>query len=1040
MTRGPSQDRRRDANDESRATPPPSFPMTNPPLRFVSAQPDTPWFAWQTEVYLRNFLDLGIAADRVTALFAVERAETTTPELTRLQRRFPAVDIQVFTDERNARGRSYEPSIQPHLIERWLRTCPEAIEEPVFFHDSDVALRWLPDFDALQRHHPGACLLSDSDRYIGYDYLHDVCEKIRAERPELAEDDLLDRMCAVVGIDRATVRRHRGASGGAQYLLCGLGPDHWAKVYADSLALRELFNTYVDEHRLAHEAGHYLQVWTAGMWAYLWNLWAAGRETVVHPDLDFLFGVEDLDETSPILHMAGKTGPGQPGRFDKTDWHGLDPIEAVRVQPYVFDHHDPGSVAEAYGNAIRNAAGVPDPGRCPLTPARHWRLLSWGADRHELWDVEHLHLSFEEETTVIDRFSSGSAGPGFDVAHAFVDDDRFWGGRPHRPEGGRPELYLGVELDRPATPTAITLTHASLQHRSHLVVLQRSDDGTRWCSVRCVALTDDDRTQVVLYRSREPTAAPSWRLVADETAHGFAWDVSRLDLLVDDRPQTCTLSASGDAGPAFDVDRLTRGDGAWGGRRDGEGLLHLTASDPAGLALDRVVLEQGPDHWASSITVQRASGEGTWEPLRHFDDLAPGRNDLLLHDRPPMRKRPRPVRARPDPSPAGPTSPDPFADRRILVTIASYRDPEVAETVASAITRAAYPEHLRFAICHQFDEETRHALDRWGDDPRMVIDAVPYEESLGCCWARHRTFGHFDDEPYLLQIDAHTRFAARWDVRFIEMLESTGSDLPLLTTYPPKFTISADGAVEYDLEAGVQSLYVDEVSDDLITRQKTEMVRDCSAPGPSPTIAAGQIFTRGRFCRDVPYDPHLYFGGEEISLAARAHTSGYDLFHPNENLLWHLYDHDQPKHWDDHHRSEDHQRRTTERLRTLFQGDRRELGPYGLGSARTLASFERHAGIRLRPRPASDTTSLPIEIDQSVVEARDDYDAFVVVFLDGHGEEVARREVRDPTVLDRSRAVVTLHDLGTVLDSAIDYLVVPTRRDGAIGGVTLRRI
>ena len=43
---------------------------------------------------------------------------------------------------------------------------------------------------------------------------------------------------------------------------------------------------------------------------------------------------------------------------------------------------------------------------------------------------------------------------------------------------------------------------------------------------------------------------------------------------------------------------------------------------------------------------------------------------------------------------------------RIFVQIASYRDPDLAATVASALDMAAEPDRLRFGICHQYDDRT----------------------------------------------------------------------------------------------------------------------------------------------------------------------------------------------------------------------------------------------------------------------------------------------------------------------------------------------
>ena len=75
-----------------------------------------------------------------------------------------------------------------------------------------------------------------------------------------------------------------------------------------------------------------------------------------------------------------------------------------------------------------------------------------------------------------------------------------------------------------------------------------------------------------------------------------------------------------------------------------------------------------------------------------------------------------------------------------------------------------------------------------------------------------------------------------------------------------------------------------------------------------------------------PHDAEPAVAGEEISLAARAFTHGYDLYCPNENLIWHLYDHDHPKHWDDHddHRdAEGFIKLNALRLRLARERDRR---------------------------------------------------------------------------------------------------------------------
>ena len=49
-------------------------------------------------------------------------------------------------------------------------------------------------------------------------------------------------------------------------------------------------------------------------------------------------------------------------------------------------------------------------------------------------------------------------------------------------------------------------------------------------------------------------------------------------------------------------------------------------------------------------------------------------------------------------------------------------------------------------------------------------------------------------------------------------------------------------------------------------------------------LSAGFLFAPGTFVREVPYDPELYFLGEEAAMTLRAFTHGYDLFHPTRPL------------------------------------------------------------------------------------------------------------------------------------------------------------
>ncbi len=118
-------------------------------------------------------------------------------------------------------------------------------------------------------------------------------------------------------------------------------------------------------------------------------------------------------------------------------------------------------------------------------------------------------------------------------------------------------------------------------------------------------------------------------------------------------------------------------------------------------------------------------------------------------------------------------------------------------------------------------------------------------------------------------------------------------------------------------------------------------------------ISAAFLFTRGCFVEEIPYDPFMYFHGEEQNLAARAYTRGWDIWHPNRVPLYHLYKRRQPNeaplHWDkafEEKRLEkwiDHRNRANSRLSDLLTGSLR--GVYGKGDVRTISDLLNRTGF-----------------------------------------------------------------------------------------------
>jgi hypothetical protein len=291
----------------------------------------------------------------------------------------------------------------------------------------------------------------------------------------------------------------------------------------------------------------------------------------------------------------------------------------------------------------------------------------------------------------------------------------------------------------------------------------------------------------------------------------------------------------------------------------------------------------------------------------------------------------------------------------IFISIAAYRDPELLPTIADCIARARWPEQLRFGICWQHGPEDKPppALA----SRRMRVMAVPWAQSQGACWARAQCMSLYAGEDWFLQLDSHHRFAQDWDAILIDQAERSGAARPLLTAYAPAY----DPLEPLPGHALPTVMRFDRFTPEGIALCQFGPVaeRPDGAPIRARFLSAHLLFAPGRFVADVPYDPDLYFIGEEITLAIRAFTHGYDLFHPGRHVAWHEYTRrHRTKHWDDHRAERGvptpwHERdaASLEKVRRFLVAP--ETGRFGCGVARSFADYEAYAGLSFRRRHAS---------------------------------------------------------------------------------------
>ena len=293
----------------------------------------------------------------------------------------------------------------------------------------------------------------------------------------------------------------------------------------------------------------------------------------------------------------------------------------------------------------------------------------------------------------------------------------------------------------------------------------------------------------------------------------------------------------------------------------------------------------------------------------------------------------------------------------IFVQIASYRDPDCGATLRDLLRKAAAPERISIGLClqNQPEDEPQCGIGDLADDPRLRLINRRAADSRGVCWARSLVQSLWRGEDFTLQLDSHMRFEPDWDQQLLMSWQECGDPGAILSCYPNGFqppdqrdraSLPLMAALAFN-EDGLPRFQA-------INRFKLPEQRP-TRPIPGAFISAGMIFGPGQMISDAPYDPHLYFYGEEVTLAARLWTAGYNIYNPNRLAVYHLYKTTAaaaPTHWSDHNNWWQHNQLALERAKHLLgmapsptAAALQEIERYGLGSQRSLADYQAWSGI-----------------------------------------------------------------------------------------------
>jgi hypothetical protein len=287
-----------------------------------------------------------------------------------------------------------------------------------------------------------------------------------------------------------------------------------------------------------------------------------------------------------------------------------------------------------------------------------------------------------------------------------------------------------------------------------------------------------------------------------------------------------------------------------------------------------------------------------------------------------------------------------------FVSIPAYRDRELAPTLFDLFDTAHAPSRLRVVVAWQHGpgERLPRALSRIRN---LELIDVAAAESQGPNWARRLVQRRYDGEPFTLLLDSHHRFVKGWDSKLLRMFDGLRETVPkpIITAYLPPYDPARD---PLGRARRVMKIYPLRRSDGLLTHltgRPVALWRSLTRPLRADFASLHFLFAEGRFHADIPFDPSIYFFGDEVVTGLRAFTHGYDLYHPHRLLGWHLYDRaTRITHWADHAGWRRAETLSFAKMRRIAAGQASRL----LSRERSVRAYETHIGLKLcdhRPGP-----------------------------------------------------------------------------------------
>lgn len=344
--------------------------------------------------------------------------------------------------------------------------------------------------------------------------------------------------------------------------------------------------------------------------------------------------------------------------------------------------------------------------------------------------------------------------------------------------------------------------------------------------------------------------------------------------------------------------------------------------------------------------------------------------------------------------------------KKIFVSIASYRDTQLTDTIDSLFINQSGENEIIIGVCMQDTEENYNNF-KYKDHPNVKTHFIPYQEAKGVCYARRLLQQEiFQNENYFLQIDSHSRACPNWDKILIKQISKCPSKKAILSTYPNGFDV-LDLEQKYFRQNSCPYLKINFIDEQSKIRPTSAGVVPKGEIMLGFWVAAGFIFTKGNWCQEVEYSSDFYFAGEEDHLSVISYIKGWDVYIPDASTIWHDYTDNRiqspkkyrPLHWEDQPGVKDN----LHLLKDLYKNS------YGITGERTSEQFLELAKKISR---YDEYVEIEVEFDYTKIPESDPSKKIKVIifaFRNSEGKEIFRPDIFDENIFKRTSNKIKLN-------------------------------